>query len=99
MEGRSGFQTELSAACEAVRLAARLCASVQLQLSSAERQSKDDASPVTVADYGAQVLVAWSLQRSLPHQPLSMVAEEDSKDLRGPEGASRAPTLPCLRLL
>jgi len=31
---------------------------------------------------GAQALVAWSLQRSLPQQAFSMVAEEDSIDLR-----------------
>ena len=31
---------------------------------------------------GAQVLVAWSLQQSLPGHLFSMVAEEDSGDLR-----------------
>ena len=33
---------------------------------------------------GAQALVAWSLQQSLPDQPFAMVAEEDAKDLRYP---------------
>ena len=31
---------------------------------------------------GAQALVAWSLQKEMPNLPFSMVAEEDSDDLR-----------------
>ena len=31
---------------------------------------------------GAQVVVAWCLRRAFPDQPLQMVAEEDSADLR-----------------
>lgn len=53
---------------------------VQRQLGSNEQQSKDDDSPVTVADYGAQAVVAWSLQRAFP-AAFSMVAEEDSTAL------------------
>jgi len=79
---------EYEAAATAVRLASKLCDAVQSQLKSAEKMEKDDSSPVTVADYGAQALVAWSLQRTLPHQKLSMIAEEDSVDLRAPEGAA-----------
>lgn len=55
---------------------------VQTQLKRGEASEKDDSSPVTVADYGAQALVAWSLLRSFPGQPISLVAEEDSADLR-----------------
>lgn len=83
----SELQEELNAAVEAVRLASKLCNAVQSQLKSAEKVEKDDSSPVTVADYGAQALVAWSLHRTLPHHTFSMVAEEDSADLRAPEGA------------
>ncbi len=79
---------EYEAAATAVRLASKLCDAVQSQLKSAEKMEKDDSSPVTVADYGAQALVAWSLQRTLPHQKLSMIAEEDSVDLTAPEGAA-----------
>ncbi|BDA45281.1 SAL1 phosphatase [Coccomyxa sp. Obi] len=86
----STYQTELQAALKAVRLASKLCQRVQLQLKAGERTDKADDSPVTIADYGAQVLVAWSLQRSLPNKPFSMVAEEDSADLRHPEGAPMA---------
>lgn len=54
---------------------------VQSQLSSSERADKNDDSPVTVADYGAQAVVAWSLARADPSSRLSMVAEEDSASL------------------
>jgi 3'(2'), 5'-bisphosphate nucleotidase / inositol polyphosphate 1-phosphatase len=37
---------------------------------------------------GAQALVAWSLQRSVGEAGFSMVAEEDSEDLRGEGGAA-----------
>ncbi|EIE20057.1 3',5'-bisphosphate nucleotidase [Coccomyxa subellipsoidea C-169] len=80
----------MHSALTAVRLASKLCQRVQLQLKAGEKTDKADESPVTVADYGAQALVAWSLQRSLPNQPFSMVAEEDSVDLRQPEGAGMA---------
>ncbi|KAG2449003.1 hypothetical protein HYH02_005757 [Chlamydomonas schloesseri] len=72
----------MASAKEAVRLASRLCQEVQRQLSAEERVDKKDDSPVTVADYGAQVVVAWSLQRADPSTRLSMVAEEDSAELR-----------------
>jgi hypothetical protein len=32
--------------------------------------------------------VAWSLQQSFPGVSLSLVAEEDAADLRGPEGGA-----------
>ncbi len=35
---------------------------------------------------GAQALVAWTLSRAVPGSTVSMVAEEDSADLRAPEG-------------
>lgn len=77
---------ELAAAVKAVRLASHLCDNVQWQLRNDEKVEKEDGSPVTVADYGAQVLVSWSLQRSLPGQTFNMVGEEDSADLRTEEG-------------
>ncbi|EFN54129.1 hypothetical protein CHLNCDRAFT_31694 [Chlorella variabilis] len=83
----SEHTVELHAAVEAVRLASRLCQAVQVELKTGEKVEKEDESPVTVADYGAQALVAWSLQHAFPGQPLSMVAEEDAIDLRTAEGA------------
>lgn len=79
----------------AVRLASKLCVKVQSTLSlSDEKQDKQDESPVTIADYGAQSIVAWVLQREskgvhLPSaQHFLMVAEESSESLRAPEGRS-----------
>ncbi|KAM7274558.1 hypothetical protein ACFE04_016424 [Oxalis oulophora] len=76
------YDQELAAAKKAASLAARLCQKVQKALAQSDVQSKSDKSPVTVADYGSQVLVSYVLEKELPSQPLSMVAEEDSGDLR-----------------
>ena len=59
-----------------------------MQLQRGERADKQDDSPVTVADYGAQALVAWSLLRAFPGRPLSLVAEEDAAELRAPGGGA-----------
>jgi len=75
----------------AVRAAGALCARVQRGGGFARRmaaggggaQAKADASPVTVADYGAQAVVAELLGRALPGaRPPAMVAEEDAESLR-----------------
>lgn len=57
---------------------------MQQQLSASEHVSKPDDSPVTVADYGAQAVIAWSLSRRSPggDNSFSMIAEESSEDLR-----------------
>jgi 3'(2'), 5'-bisphosphate nucleotidase/inositol polyphosphate 1-phosphatase len=61
--------------------------SVQIILRKGESYQKGDKSPVTVADYGAQALVVWSLKRSFPGAPFSLVGEEDSDDLlSSPQG-------------
>jgi hypothetical protein len=76
---------DVAAACAAVRIASTLCRSVQRALRDEDRRDKDDSSPVTAADYAAQAAVAWALRRAaLPGDGggLSMVAEEDSEDLR-----------------
>ncbi|KAF6257560.1 hypothetical protein COO60DRAFT_1622225 [Scenedesmus sp. NREL 46B-D3] len=82
------YASQLAAACEAVTLASKLCQRVQQQLTTTETAGKNDDSPVTVADYGAQALVAWALQRADPSVQLSMVAEEDAADLTAPSGAA-----------
>lgn len=56
---------------------------VQSGLKSSEEVGKSDASPVTVADFGAQAIVAWSLQKE--SSDLSLVAEETSSAIKGPE--------------
>ncbi|KAJ9566858.1 hypothetical protein OSB04_002824 [Centaurea solstitialis] len=79
------YDKQLIAAKKAASLAARLCQKVQKGLLQSDVQSKSDKSPVTVADYGSQVLVSFVLQRELPSHAFSLVAEEDSGDLRKEE--------------
>ncbi|KAL3618322.1 Ca(2+)-binding ATP:ADP antiporter sal1 [Castilleja foliolosa] len=79
------YDTQLAAAKKASSLAARLCQKVQKALLQADVQSKSDKSPVTVADYGSQAIISFILQKELPSIPFSLVAEEDSDDLRKEE--------------
>ncbi|KAL0721367.1 hypothetical protein Bca4012_035966 [Brassica carinata] len=76
------YEKELDAAKKAASLAARLCRKVQKALLQSDVQSKSDKSPVTVADYGSQAVVSLVLERELSSEPFSLVAEEDSADLR-----------------
>ncbi|CAI0421762.1 unnamed protein product, partial [Linum tenue] len=82
MSSSPSYDKELAAAKKAVSLASRLCQKVQKALLQSDVQSKSDKSPVTVADYGSQAVVSLVLQRELPADPFSLVAEEDSGDLR-----------------
>lgn len=60
---------------EAVRLACELCQRVQA--AGASYSSKSDASPVTLADYGAQALICRAL---LQHCPDDAVVAEEGAD-------------------
>ena len=73
-------------AIEAITRAARLCTAVRAELVGAEFLQKDDKSPVTVADFGAQALVCQRLAEEFPHDPI--VAEEDAAALRKREHAA-----------
>lgn len=83
--GSMSYQKELDAAKKAASLAARLCQKVQKAILQSDVQSKSDKSPVTVADYGSQAVVSFVLERELPSESFSLVAEEDSGDLRTEE--------------
>jgi 3'(2'), 5'-bisphosphate nucleotidase len=72
---------ELSVAEAAVRAAAALCRSVRSEVAPGVL-AKSDKSPVTVADFGSQALVALALKSAFPDDPL--VAEEDGAELRDP---------------
>ncbi|KAM3207404.1 hypothetical protein ACQJBY_062564 [Aegilops geniculata] len=80
--GNPSYAPELGAAKKAVALAARLCQTVQQEIVKSDIQSKADKTPVTVADYGSQVLVSLVLNMEVTSASFSMVAEEDSEDLR-----------------
>jgi len=80
------FDRELEVALSAVRQASRACRAVQQSLDP-HTLAKDDRSPVTVADFASQALVARALSEAFPDDPL--VGEEDAAALRDPANAER----------
>ncbi len=93
------LEHELAAALTAVKKAIALCRAVQTQtLRENGVHIKDDRSPVTLADYGAQAVVLDHLARSFPAVPV--VAEETSTALRGTDAdALRKRVVTAARLL
>ncbi len=75
---------ELKFALAAVRQAALLVKHIQAEMVS-PALTKDDRSPVTVADFAAQAVVARALSETFPDDP--MVGEESSSALQTPEEA------------
>ncbi len=71
----------LDAAIQAVIEASHATRRVQDELGANSQFTKDDRSPVTIADFAGQALVAIALDRAL-HTPLRMVGEEDADTLR-----------------
>ncbi|GMN24329.1 hypothetical protein TIFTF001_050316 [Ficus carica] len=59
---------------------------VQKVLLQSDVHLKSDKTPVTVADYGSQAIVSFVLEKELSTEPFSLVAEEDSGDLRMESG-------------
>lgn len=79
------LQQEKSTALRAVISASRLCQSVQSSLvqegvAGSGTQVKQDKSPVTLADFGAQALVSHVLNQDFP--AFLMVGEENADELR-----------------
>lgn len=79
------YEPERGVALEAVIKACKLCSAVQAAHLTGGVIDKEDKSPVTVADFGAQAVVSQHLSAAFPHDPL--VGEEDSVLLRQPENA------------
>ncbi|KAG2396115.1 PAP-specific phosphatase HAL2-like 3'(2'),5'-bisphosphate nucleotidase [Vigna angularis] len=83
------YSKELEVAVRAVQMACSLCQRVQDSIISdtgsvtnhRQVQSKDDNSPVTVADWSVQAIVSWMLSECLGSQNVSIVAEEDVQSL------------------
>jgi 3'(2'), 5'-bisphosphate nucleotidase len=69
---------EAEFALQAVRAAAGVCQAVRHDAGGASLR-KADTSPVTVADFASQALIAGRLAEAFPGDPL--VAEEDSRTL------------------
>jgi 3'(2'), 5'-bisphosphate nucleotidase len=78
------YEQEKQVAIAAVRQAAQLCESVR-QSMVPEAIEKNDKSPVTVADFGAQAVICRALADAFPGDPV--VGEEDAADLRQPDMA------------
>jgi 3'(2'), 5'-bisphosphate nucleotidase len=76
---------EIKFAIEAVTEASLLVKTIQAEMVT-PALTKDDRSPVTVADYAAQALVGHLLEESFPQD--AVIGEEDSGSLRTPEGRS-----------
>ncbi len=74
------YSQELTKAISAVKKASNLCKNIQNKLKSDESVSKDDRSPVTIADFGSQALIIDEILKSFPNDPV--VAEEDALFLR-----------------
>lgn len=73
------FETERQVAVAAATAAAKVCQHVR-QTMVPEAMEKNDKSPVTVADFGAQAVVCKALLEAFPNDPV--VAEEDAAELR-----------------
>ena len=80
-----GFEAERRVALEAGRAAAQLCRRVQEEMSQADSITKDDRSPVTVADFGSQAVVCRLLKEAFPNDPV--IGEENADVLRADDGA------------
>ncbi|CDO99612.1 unnamed protein product [Coffea canephora] len=83
-ETKDEFSKELEVAVKAVHMACMLCQRVQESLVSETHEandqqvhSKDDNSPVTVADWSVQATVSWVLSEAFGSENVSIVAEED----------------------
>src|SRR5690349_20140021 len=76
---------EAQFAIDAVREASLLARRIQREMVSGSL-TKDDRSPVTVADFAVQALVARRLAESFP--AAAMVGEEQADSLRLEEGAA-----------
>jgi 3'(2'), 5'-bisphosphate nucleotidase len=77
---------ERRAALAAVTAAAELCRGAQGRLAEGHTLTKGDDSPVTVADFAAQAVVAGTLAEALG--TFALVGEESSSDLHSDEQAT-----------
>ncbi|KAK2639181.1 hypothetical protein Ddye_026976 [Dipteronia dyeriana] len=79
------YTKELDVAVRVVHLACSLCQRVQKKLvvstNGAHVKSKDDDSPVTVADWSVQATVSLVLSETFKGENVSIVAEEDVQTL------------------
>ncbi|KAL5730118.1 3'(2'),5'-bisphosphate nucleotidase [Ranunculus cassubicifolius] len=90
VEESGNYAKELKVAVSVVQMACSLCQRVQENLVSKSNnhvQSKDDDSPVTIADWSVQATVSWILSECLDSKNISIVAEEDVQSLSKSDSA------------
>ncbi|KAF5728015.1 PAP-specific phosphatase HAL2-like [Tripterygium wilfordii] len=88
MEGEGKYARELDVAVRVVHMVCALCQRVQdglVSASSGQVTSKDDDSPVTIADWSVQATVRWILSDIFGDHNVSIVAEEDVQALSKPD--------------
>ncbi len=81
----SNRQRQRETAIAAVRAAATVCQRVAQNLKAVGKLEKQDRSPVTVADFASQAVVAARMARDFPDD--EVVGEEQSDQLRQASGA------------
>jgi len=74
------YEREKKVAIEAVKKAAELCKRIQSNLLVNVSISKQDRSPVTIADFGVQSIIISEILESFPDDPI--IGEEDSSIIR-----------------
>ncbi|XP_030552744.2 PAP-specific phosphatase HAL2-like [Rhodamnia argentea] len=96
---RGRYSKELDVAVRAVQIACWVCQKVQDTLvykannnddgdnNGKQVHSKDDNSPVTIADWSVQATMSWLLSDSFGTSNISIVAEEDVHALSKADGA------------
>ncbi|KAJ8515469.1 hypothetical protein ONZ45_g7132 [Pleurotus djamor] len=78
------FAAEKQLAVSAVRRACTLTSAAFNKLIKSETLVKNDKSPVTIADFSAQAVIASMINKAFPDD--NIVGEEDSADLRAETG-------------
>lgn len=87
-----------ASALHAVQEASVVCRHVQQQIDTLRAISKDDKSPVTIADFASQAVIAHRLQESFG--AIQLVAEEDAATLREDSHAqTRSSVVEAVRLV
>jgi len=84
------FERELEVAIDAVRRASIVCRGVQSGIDG-DSISKEDRSPVTIADYASQAVVCRSLKEAFDDDPI--IGEEDSAQLQDADGDHYLPQI------
>lgn len=82
----SGYNSELQESIQAVQTASFISRSLQFSLLNLKSISKDDSSPVTIADFTVQAYVIDRLSHYFPND--RFIAEEDSSTLRLPTNSA-----------